>query len=1049
MSSQFFGTRVAALILFSTAVAAAQIPTGAIAGSVSDSSGARVAALPIEIHNRQTGSIRMAVSTAAGGFDVSTLPAGEYLVVAQLSGFKRLERGAVVHAGVTTVVDLVLQPGELSETVSVSGNTLLLGRDHHQVSGVVTREQIEHIPLNGRHFLELAKLQPGVTSPQRGTNNRTFVAILGAGLQSSPRIGYTRVTVDGASIIGVGAIGAVLQLSQDAVQEFQMSTVNFDASTGLTSNGAVNIVTRSGTNDYHGSGFAFYRDHRLSAYPGLAHDAANPDPFFRRAQFGSFAGGPLRREKAFIFAGYERNQQMGVVSVQPRDPAFASLGGVFHSPYLSNQFTVRIDGRAGSRHNLAGRHSHDDGRGFAPLNDRTDLLPSAWSEVTNLAHQTLTALTSVFSASIVNDLRVSSFFMDTRDGPGTSIDCPGCFGLGTVRTAIPDSGVVFGNPRTLTYIGRRTELSDVLTLHRGDHRVRLGFTWEHSTTTLSTLTQDPAQLSLWGPSRVRQLNPAIALLESYATVEDVFQLPLTTFTTGVGSATALQAGFRPYRVLDLYRVFVSDTWRASSGLTVNAGMSWSYEPNALNHDLTKPALLLSLLGQDGLRPPAAQLGNWSPTLGLAWSTADGRTVVRGGAGRYFDPAGSANAISLADERTQLAPYGTGRLVVSGSNILWNGRPLNFRQPTMFTGADLLNILPMIRADLAASLNPANRDLSTRNIDRSKEGTALSDPFFATPYAVHLNVGMQRQFSPELIVSADVAWRQFVHTVITDIDYNRWLGADGPVIPRCDPALRDDVAARCSNGPITFDATIGRARYKSLLLRADRRLAGRGQLTVSYALGSYAGTNGTAGRDAGAGGSGFNNDNWLQNYGPLSVDRRHILNASGFAQLPLQLKAAVSVSVYSRAPFSAYVGGVDFNGDGTSGDLLPGTTVNQFNRGLNEQDLHRLVEDYNQKFARRITPVGQLAPVLRLPDSFALNDAFFAADVRLSREFHTANSVRFLLFADVFNLFNTANLINYSGNLANTASFGQPAARFDQVFGSGGPRSLQLGARVSF
>jgi len=222
-------------------------------------------------------------------------------VIGETDGFKRLERAADVEAGTTTTVNLALDVGDVSETVTVAGVLPLIRHDHHQVAGVVTRAQIENLPLNGRNFLELAKLEPGATNAVRGTNNRMFVPVLGAGLQTVPRVGYTRVTVDGANINAIGTIGAGMQVSQEVVQEFQMSTVNFDLSTGATSNGSINIVTRSGGNDYHGSGFYFYRDHNLSAYPGLQRDPANPDPTFERYQFGYQTGGPIRRDRVFFF----------------------------------------------------------------------------------------------------------------------------------------------------------------------------------------------------------------------------------------------------------------------------------------------------------------------------------------------------------------------------------------------------------------------------------------------------------------------------------------------------------------------------------------------------------------------------------------------------------------------------------------------------------------------------------------------------------------------------------------------------------------------------
>jgi hypothetical protein len=238
----------------------------------------------------------------------------------------------------------------------------------------------------------------------------------------------------------------------------------------------------------------------------------------------------------------------------------------------------------------------------------------------------------------------------------------------------------------------------------------------------------------------------------------------------------------------------------------------------------------------------------------------------------------------------------------------------------------------------------------------------------------------------------------------------------------------------------------------LLVRVEKRFGGRAQLLASYALSSFVGSNGTGtGTSEASGGRvfGFNNNDWSENYGPLPTDQRHVLNVSGFVELPWRLQAAFTVSASSGPPFSPYVAGMDFNGDGTVNDLLPGTTVNQFNRGLGKDDLARLVDSYNQQYAGRLTAGGQIAPRVTLPVNYSLDDAFFTADLRLTRTFVLHERARLLAFGEVFNLFNTANLVQYGSNLADTATFGQPSARFTQVFGSGGPRAFQFGARVSF
>lgn len=1022
------------LVLVAVGSLRAQTPTGSITGVVTDSSNAVVPAAHVSIKNKATGDTRTVPTNAEGRFIADALAPGLYSVTAEITGFKSPQRDAKIDVGTITTANLVLEPDKVSETMTVSGAVPLLRYDQHQVSGVITREQIENLPLNGRNFLDLAKLEPGVRDAVRATNNRTFVPVLGAGLQTLPRIGYDSVTVDGASIISLGGNGSQMQISQEAVQEFQISTVNFDASTNLTSNAAINIVTRSGANTYHGDGFFFYRDHNLSAYPSLNRDPNNPDPFFRRQQFGGSMGGPIRRDRAFFFATYERNDQHGVFSVHP--PRFPDFGGIFPSPYLGDNFSARVDVRFHRNHSALVRFTHDGNHSFAPAGGPASatLLPSAWSRLANEVDQILVALTSTLSPTVVNDARLSYFYADISESPGTSADCSApCVGLGGPRVTIPGAGLTLGQPiSTASGIGGRYELSDTLVWQRGRHMIRLGADWQHSASSGSSLDPDPATITLFSPLNARA--EGIPVPVSFTTMDDLLQLPVRSYSTSVGPGAFLQRDFGPERIVDLYRLFVSDTWRTGSRVTLNAGLGWSYEPNALNTDLTKPTLLTPILGADGLMPPSVRRTNISPMLGFAWTaTADGKTVVRGGAGRYYDPIGSTNAGDLISERQALFPLGTGRLTESR----------DFGKPTAFTGADLLANLTAIQAPLLAVLNQNNRDFDVRNINLTKQASNLTDPAYQTPYALHVSAGVQRELAPNLVVSADVVWRRFAHTFITGIDYNRWDSAQGPVIPKCLGDEREEPSALCSNGSILFSNTSGRSRYRGLLLRAEKRFSHRTQFLASYALGSWVGTNGAApgtGLNTGFNG-GFNNDNWLENYGPLATDVRHVLNVSGLAELPRQFQLAVSLSAYSRPPFSAFVSTEDFNGDGTKGDLLPGTTVNQFGRGLGKADLERLVESYNQQ--HRTAPI-------RLPASYAFNDNFFTLDVRFARVFALASGrARVALIGEVFNLFNTANLTGYGGDLTQPATFGQPSSLATQVFGSGGPRACQLAARFSF
>ena len=208
---------------------------------------------------------------------------------------------------------------------------------------------------------------------------------------------------------------------------------------------------------------------------------------------------------------------------------------------------------------------------------------------------------------------------------------------------------------------------------------------------------------------------------------------------------------------------------------------------------------------------------------------------------------------------------------------------------------------------------------------------------------------------------------------------------------------------------------------------------------SYALSSNTGT---------TLGNGFNLENWLQNTGPAAADVRHLVNVAGALPLPWRFDLGVNFSYASVPPFSAYVGGIDFNGDGTSGDLLPGPAVNVFNRGMGRADLERLVGEFNERYAGTTDARGEPIQGLTLPARYSFGDNYQTLDLRLTRSVALRQGVRLSLIAEVFNVYNASNLFGYSGDLTSVA-FGQPTARLTQVFGSGGPRAFQFATRLAF
>jgi hypothetical protein len=538
---------------------------------------------------------------------------------------------------------------------------------------------------------------------------------------------------------------------------------------------------------------------------------------------------------------------------------------------------------------------------------------------------------------------------------------------------------------------------------------------------------------------------------AFRTLDDILQLPLQTVTVGIGDPRVPQENGGQVRRWNALWLYFQDTWRIHHRLTLNYGLGWSIDGN-LNYDLRKPALLAPILGADGLGPARKQWKNFSPALGLAWTpSSNGKTVVRAGAGLFY---GLLNSFTLDIERAALGRPGLGRQTFPGSSICNSllgvpgvpvGSLLDFRgAPTLFTGSDLMAILPAIRAGLARDL--ANADPTVQAIQVTKQlsgaNNGLYPADFPSPSALHTSVGVQRQIARDFVVSADFAYRHFVHTAregLVALDLNHYNSIRPPVIPKCTGAQASDPRAVCSLGPINVMEAPGRATYKGLLLRAEKRFSHHFQVLGSYA---YSSNTGTSFRN------GFNLDNWLQNTGPTDFDYTQIANLAGMAQLPWGFQLGLNFSYSSAPPFSPYVGQIDFNSDGTTGDLLPGTTVNAFNRRMGRGDLERLVAQFDAAYALTKDAQGRTIPRLELPAKYAFGDNFHSLDLRLSRSFVFHERWRLSLIGEVFNLYNKANLTGYSGDLTSSA-FGQPTSRATQVFGSGGPRAFQLALRVSF
>jgi hypothetical protein len=1072
-----------------------QAPVGTITGTVHDQTGLVMVGVAVTVTNKDTGLTRQMTTSPEGIFSATSLPAGTYSIKAVMAGFRPLDATVGVQVGQVAGPDLIMEVGAEVDVVNVQAEAAQITYDSHEISGTISQHEMQSLPLNGRSFLQLSMLQPGVTvSPNNvGQYNKQFdVNILGAGSANNS----VRITVDGATVQDAIEGGTQQNFSQEVVQEFQLSSTNFDLATGIGAGGSVNVVTRSGGNDFHGSGFFFYRDHNISAFPTLAHEPGEPDsPYFARKQEGYWLGGPIKKDKLFFFSALEHIDQIALISAFPSDPRFQGLGGNAESPYHANELMERFDWRINSNNNAFLRYSHDGNNSFAPpgIGD----LPSDWNVNKNWADSGVFSLISVLTQSTTNEFRYSYTFWSNSNLPPTLAQCPApCLGWdyalnedGPMVTVLGVNNFAMGEAANApqTRLLRRHTFADNVSTQKGTHSIKFGGYWEYQKGTGTYAYANPAAMELYSPDLVQAFNTSgfctgnpptcgavpkqwqVALPATFDTVSQLLQLPIKEFTIGIGDPIGVQPP--PFQRGDadhdnLFHVYAEDTWKLRRSFTLNYGLAWSYESNALNHDLTKPPYLEPIFTANGLGVEHHTPTNFSPMLGFAWTVGkDNKTVIRAGAAIYYD---TWNILNRLIERVIDGPGGTGRIPLPDTAFFSKicafincaGYPAAISptslssEPTNFRGQGLYNDLPLFingaNAVLAEAGPPNNNSLAIRNIDLFKDGIGLIPDNFRLPYSEHMSIGVQREVRPDLVISADFVYRQYMHQLIANADLNHFYSTAGPLIPKCtgpQELLLPGQAGyvECSNGPMETDISGARSHYKGLLMKLDKRFSHRMAGTLAYAYASQYGYNGL-----------IDNNNWFASWGPQSGHQT--LTGSIMVNLPGGFLLSGITSFQSAPPFQPYLAGIDLSGSGVfnsagesplTGSPLPGGGYNQFNVSEGKAKLIQLVNQFNQTYAGKRDAQGTLIPTITLPGNFTFPRSFNSQDLRISKIFRLhGERWKFSIFGECFNLFNIANLTNYNAAL-NAPAFGEPTLRTANTFGTGGPRAFQLGSRLLF
>jgi hypothetical protein len=816
--------------------------TSGIRGLVTDPAGEALPKATVVVRRVETNSERRLTTNSEGIYIADNLQPGDYEVRVEATGFQRQLQRVAALVGATHTADFSLSIGSASETVVVTSEAAQINTSDYKIDQVITRERIEELPLNGRNFLDLAQMEPSVVvvqdlDPGGRANNFTQVRIAGV----DPAL--TRITADGVSVNDRVTGGAATNFSQESVQEFQITTANFDLSTGVTSIGAVNVVTRGGGNTLRGSGFFFFRDHNLSAFPALKRPTdpgdpspfcANPqseackraqDPFFVRRQTGFTLSGPAKKDKLFWFGNFEYINLTNVNEITFNRTtgdggAFANSFNHIGSGFLRGpQYNIRLDYRVNDRHNAFLRWTEEHNRSL----QAEEQMESAWERARNNSYNAVLGLTSVLTSRLVNDLRLNWNLLTHFNNSVTPEDCPdpvGCIGVGGPFITVSGLGFSLGSVDFADRRNRTYQVTNNLSWQKGAHRIRFGGEWEKYIRFGLVNANAGGTITLFGPEQVRTLNPTIyaslpATLKNPAagriTLSDILRLPVQTFTISLGDPSSPAPYNRERaRRTDRIRFFFQDGWQARPSFTLSYGLSWVYETGLRNYDLDKPEYLRPILGgaNADLRAPPREYRNFGPALGFAWSLGKNKkTVLRGGSGIYYD---SDLGFTRIAERRLLGPVGNGLITVAGSSVVNpfctdNPRPANpgtlcsNGQPpfliggatgatvTALTGAQVQSLIPSVVATrtptgaLGALPGP-------RNIELAKTGAGIFDADTRTPYTIQATGGVQREIMKNMVLNADFVMRRGVafggpHSVFS-VDLNRFnaVTVTGPARP---------------------------------------------------------------------------------------------------------------------------------------------------------------------------------------------------------------------------------------------------------------------------
>ncbi len=983
-----------ALLIFAAAVAfmaagnlSAQInATGTLLGTVTDKSGAIVPGAGVKATNVDTGISREATTNESGQYRFDLLPTGTYEVRVSMKGFSTAVFGKVgLAVSQTTTIDASLEPSSQNTVVTVeAAGAALVDTQKTDVSVPITSREIEDLPLNGRDFVNLAYLAPGAKPVNSYDPTKNRIGVFAVDGSNGRNV---NVTVNGIDDKDNTVGGPVMQLPLEAVKEMNVSTQRFSAANGRSEGAAITAITRSGGNDWHGSLYLFDRNQALNANDYFSEKGDSPKPDYGRQQFGGAIGGPIRKDKDFIFFTLEREREATSIAADPTafseltlaKPLGADPAAAIPTPYFDWRYNGRWDHSFSARHNMFFSYSDQQNNG---LNDQStsqnDL--TAGNFTTNRLILASVNFNSVFSPTVVNSVTVGyQYWNNVID---STLKVP------TVTFA---SGETFGTNGNVPQqsFQKKWQFKDDLSITRGHHDLKMGIDFLHEPVLGGFFEFTPTPAVTFGADPSQILGDKTTYPQGFATPGLITNISETSGN--------------PYFILATHMLglYFQDDWKVSRRLTLNLGLRWDRDFNMVAGAVQANARAYQELKAIG-SPYAGGLPHddtkdFSPRIGFAYDlTGKNRHVLRGGFGIYYGQIFENITLFMIQQAnptifaTVLNLNSVGPGDPNADIVPTTGKPLSqFRY-----GVDPLPVPP-----------PPPTSLPAGSTGR------LIDPAYHNPYTEQFNVGYTFAMNDANAIEVD-----YTHVLSLRESKSVQLNPKSPNFPGrlYDNAFK--AAGQPVLGSITDFASIGRSRYDGLSVTYRRRLTHRFSMNTSYTLSKALAYNGSA-ANFGQAATDPANIFAAHDFGPSPVDERHRWVLSGVVELPWGIHFAPIMQLASARPYSLKEG-IDYYGVGN------GSTT----------DFAVLLSNSpNNLTATKSYTAPQIQSCLAAGSCFVSafdsqrGAPFFQLDARLSKIIKIRERASLEFMFQAFDLTNRANFGgNYQGNIR-SSSLGQPTA----------------------